>query len=67
MIRVAPKKQMEPEVEELIELTAEPASRSEIEVWNASFPRRAWTDHSGIETLLHPRVRPAGHERPKRK
>lgn len=67
IIRAAAARQVEAGVEELVELTAEPASRSEIEVWNASFPRRAWTDRSGIETLLRPRVRPAGHERPKRK
>jgi hypothetical protein len=60
-------KPVESEASDLIELTDMPASRSEIEVWNASFPKRAWLDHSGIETLLHPRVRPAGHETPRKK
>jgi hypothetical protein len=38
-------------------------SRSEVEVWNATFPRRAWLDGEATTQSESPQVRPAGHER----
>jgi hypothetical protein len=45
------------------EKKVESLSRSEVEVWNSTFPRRAWlaADTDAVES--GPRVRPAGHER----
>lgn len=38
-------------------------SRSEVEVWNSTFPRRAWIGGEPKPATESPQVRPAGHER----
>jgi len=38
-------------------------SRSDVEVWNSTFPRRAWLEGEAASTQDTPQVRPAGHER----
>jgi len=37
-------------------------SRSNVEVWNSTFPRRAWLGNTSASADA-PQVRPAGHER----
>jgi hypothetical protein len=45
------------------EKNVESISRANVEIWNSSFPRRAWLN-SETETMnTTPHVRPAGHER----
>ena len=38
-------------------------SRSDVEVWNSTFPRRAWLGGGSEVHSDTPQVRPAGHER----
>lgn len=59
-----PKADLKPKVVEIRrETRPESGSRAEVEVWNSTFPRRAWLKAQAATDAEGPQVRPAGHER----
>ena len=63
-VRIVAVKRDESDSDDELDLAAPVRSRSELEVWNCTFPNSAWLHKDSTESLRGPQVRPAGHERP---